>query len=459
MKLELFGEAVDPRRFALVVVLPLACIGAAAAVFAPPGLWRLAGLLVLALPLVFLFVDRPALVFYFLIFVLFSNLDIFVHFRLYRYLLVFFLASFGLAAAGGRRIVTHHWVVAALLGAFVILAIQSAAFARDFGLSTRRLTEFFKILVGVAAVSQFARDRRELRRLFLVLAAGILVSGLLPLAVKPPSEGGSLSVIWSQGVVRYEGFVFEANTLAMYQLFLIPILVFFVGIFKRPLVRLFFILAILASIMVLVLSFSRGGFVGLALMLIVLIVVERGNKPVFALGLALVAAGVVAVPGVYWDRVRTLIDRGAAGTPDFAIMTRIEMMKAALRLGLEHPLFGVGIDNFMYYAPRFTPYPLVVHSAYLQIFSELGVVAFAVLAGIVAYNMTIVARLMGRTDDPPAAQLGRALLMQQAAVLVTALFIPVAYEMTFWFTLAFPAIAEYAYRRPPVRGEGRIPSV
>jgi len=459
MKFEPFGEAIDRRRLVLVVLLPLALIVAAAIIFVPPGLWRLAALLFLALPFLFLSIDRPALVFYVLMFVLFSNLDVFVHFSLFRYILIFFLAVFALALAGGRKIITHHPLAIAFLGAFAILAIQSVAAARDSGASITRLGVLFKIILGIAIIAQFARDRRELQRFYLILAAAILVSGLLPFAVRPPSQGGTISVIWSQGVVRYEGFVFEPNTLALYQLFLVPLLIFSVGISRRMISRLIFILAILASIMVLILSFSRGGFIGLAFLLITLIIVERDNKPLFLFGLALVVASVFLVPGVYWDRVRSLLDTGAKGAPDFAIMTRIETMKTALKLGLEHPLFGVGIDNFLYHASRFTPYPLVVHSAYLQIFAELGVIAPAVLAGMIAYNLVILLRLMGRRDDPAAVQLGRALLMQQVAVLVTAFFIPVAYEMTFWFTLAFPALAEYAYRREgPLTGEERIPS-
>jgi len=101
-------------------------------------------------------------------------------------------------------------------------------------------------------------------------------------------------------------------------------------------------------------------------------------------------------------------------------------------------------------AARFNPYPLTVHNTPLQILSELGIFALAVFAGIVVCNIAIIRRMMARRDDPEAARLGRALLMQQIAMLATTLFLPGAYEMIFWFMLALPVMAEHAYGR----GEG-----
>jgi O-antigen ligase len=248
--------------------------------------------------------------------------------------------------------------------------------------------------------------------------------------------------------VRYEGFIFEPNIFAMFQLFLIPILFFFIGVYRKPgVARPFLMLLVLASIVVLALSFSRGGFIGLMCLLPALIVIEWRNKTLLFFGFALVVAGIIAMPGVYWERVASLFDFAAERNDDFAILTRLETMRTALRLGLANPLFGVGIDNFIYRAAYFSPFRLVVHNTFLQIFAELGLVAFAVFMGIIAYNMVIIRRMMARRGDPEAAMIGRALLMQQIAVLVDAFFIPVAYDIILWFVLVLPAIAEYAYRR------------
>jgi O-antigen ligase len=253
-------------------------------------------------------------------------------------------------------------------------------------------------------------------------------------------------MIWTRGVVRYEGFVFEPNTFAMFQIYLVPLLMFCVAAFRRPLAaRPFFIAAIVASIVVLVLSFSRGGFVALVATLLLLLFLERRNKPVLISGIAVIAAALAYSPGIYWERVATVLSPGTH-VQDFSVFTRFETMRVALRLGLDHPWLGVGIENFIYQSAYYIPYKLVVHNSFLEIFSELGVFGLALFLSMVVYNATILLRLAKRRDDPEAVQIGKMLLIQQFAILVCSFFIPSAYEMIFWFTIALPAIADYAYR-------------
>jgi O-antigen ligase len=119
----------------------------------------------------------------------------------------------------------------------------------------------------------------------------------------------------------------------------------------------------------------------------------------------------------------------------------------ALKLGLSHPVIGVGLENFMHAASFYIPYMNVVHNAILQIFSELGLAGLAVFAAIVFYNLRIISSFMRRRDDPDAAQLGRILLVHQLSVLVNSLFLPISYQVVLWFTLALPSIARYAFNR------------
>jgi O-antigen ligase len=185
-------------------------------------------------------------------------------------------------------------------------------------------------------------------------------------------------------------------------------------------------------------------------LVVTLFIVERRSKPLLISGVALVTAGIIVMPGVYWERVQSLFDFASQGRGDVAITTRIETMRDAWKLGIANPLLGVGIDNFLSRAASLNPWALTVHNTPLQIFSELGIFAVAAFAGIVVCNFAIIRRMMARRDDPEAARLGRALLMQQIAMLATTMFLPGAYEMVFWFMLALPAMAEYAYGR----GEG-----
>lgn len=446
MKIELYGEPVRMKRLFLYL-LPFFVMIAAAVVFLPSGLVRLSVIGLLLFPPAAVLLDRPRWVFYLLLIILFSNLDIFTSFHMFRYMLVFFAASFALAVANGRRIVIHDRTFFALVLAFLIMIFQSMAVARNVDVSLWRMGLFIKILINIPIAVQFVRTREEFRRLFLLLAVGILINNFLPFIKAPPTRYANISLLWTQGVLRYEGFALEPNLFAQLQIFLIPILLFLVAVYRKPrLARPFFLIALLASIILLFMSFSRGGFVSLVFLFIFLLFVERRNRVVLFTGMSLIVVGAVVAPAVYWDRIGSLFEAGSDVKVDWAVVTRLETMKVALMMGLKHPFLGVGLDNFLYHAARFIPYQKMVHNVFLQVFSEVGIFALAVFLGIISYNLRIIRGLIRRSSDPEAAQLGRILLIHQFAVIFNAMFIPVAYENTFWFTLAIPAMARFAYR-------------
>lgn len=449
MKLELFGRPL--RKGRLLLYLPVACTAVVAGVLLlPSGLVGLALLSILALPLLLLFFDSPRLILYVLLIIIFSNIDIFAPFRIYRAILAFFVVSFAVAVLSGRGIVIHHQIFLALTAAFLIIAFQSISVARDLDSSLMRLNTFLKILLIIALTFQFVRNRQEFKHFLLVIALGILASNFLPFVLHPPTRFASLSLIWSQGVFRYEGLVFEPNTFALFQVFLIPILLFLAVCYRRPpIVRPVFLLAALASVFVMILSFSRGGFVSLSFLFFLLLVVERRNRTVQLVGVAVILLVIVTAPAIYWDRIRSIFDFSSRTSKDHAIVTRLEMMKVAFKIGITHPFLGVGLENFLIRSASFLPYKMVVHNTFLQVLAELGVFALAAMLGIVCYNLRIIAGLVRRRRDPEAAQLGRALLIQHIAVFLNAMLIPMAYDTVLWFMLAIPSMAEYAYRDRP----------
>jgi O-antigen ligase len=448
VNLDAAGKPIDKRRLFLVVILPLACAVAAAAIFLPQSLVRLAVIFVIALPVIALCLDRPRIVFFALVLLLFSNIDAYAPFRLYRVVLAFFFAAFALSLVRGRRLVGYNPVVIMLFTAFAIVAMMSLGVARDLPTATTRYKYLLKWMLAVFIMAQFATSRRDFKWFILVAVVGMLMSNFLPLVISPPSKFASLSVMWSQGVVRYEGFVFEPNTFAMFQIYLIPLLMFLFAVYRRPLIaRPIFAAAIVASIVVLVMSFSRGGFIALVCTLLMLIILEHRNKVILVVGLIMIVATAVYSPAVYWERIQSILN-SSLQVQDFSVFTRFETMKTALRLAMAHPIFGVGIDNFIYQSAYYIPYKLTVHNTPLQIFAEVGAPGFALFVAIVCYNLVILKRLMTRVGDPEASLVGRMLFIQQLAVVINSLFIPTSWDMIFWFTLGLPGIAANAYRLP-----------
>ena len=209
----------------------------------------------------------------------------------------------------------------------------------------------------------------------------------------------------------------------------------------RPLI----LAALTGTVFVLMLSFSRGGFVGLIVILAVLLVVERRNKAVMTVALSGAVILLMAAPALYWDRINSLYEAARHVSQDHAILVRVRTLKVAAILGFENPVFGVGIGNFIYQSGRFLPFTKVVHNAFLQIFAELGLPGIVIVTTVFIRNFLIIRSMMRSKLNMERARLGRFLMIQQVAVVFNAMFIPIGYEFIFWLWLAIPSMADLAY--------------
>jgi O-antigen ligase len=310
------------------------------------------------------------------------------------------------------------------------------------------------IFIVIAAALLMVDSRKFFIEFLIIIVIATMISDFLPFILPPPGDYASKTLMWGEGVLRYEGYQFEANTFAFHQIFIIPILLFLMTRFDRPrFVRPLLLAAIAGSVFVLMLSFSRGGFLGLIVILAVLLFVERKNRAVMTIAAAGAVILVVAAPGLYWDRVISAYEAAQHVSEDYSVMVRVQTMKVAAILGAKNPIFGIGIGNFIAQASRYLPFTKAVHNAYLQIFSEMGVPGLLIVSAIFIRNISIVRSMMGSTGNRDRARLGRFLMIQQIAVTVTAMFIPIAYEFIFWLPLVIPSLANIAYSEKPAEPE------
>jgi O-antigen ligase len=438
------AQAVNRKKL-IILLLPAAAILVCLAIFLPFRFVRLIIMGVLAIPFGVFLIERPSWLFYAIVFILFSNVDIFFPPRLFTLVLIMQIAALVVALVNGRRFVSPDRTFAVLVSVFLLLAFQSMAFAHDMDSAWGGISNFVKVLINVLLVMQFVRTRHEFIKFLVVILISTIVTNFLPLLVPPPDYYTSKTLIWETGVLRYEGYMLEANFFAFHQIFFIPLLLFLFARFSRPrLLRPFLLVVLAATIFVLSLSFSRGGFVSLLAILLVLLVMERKNHAVLYTGLLMIVIAGIAAPAIYWDRIKSLFEVGEYLTSDYAILIRIETIKVALMLGLKNILFGVGIHNFIYNAARYIPYAKVVHNAFLQIFAELGLPGLVVMMAILAYNFRILVRMSG-SPDRDTAQLGRILIVHQIAVFLNSMFLPTAYNILLWLTMALPSIARSVY--------------
>jgi O-antigen ligase len=132
-----------------------------------------------------------------------------------------------------------------------------------------------------------------------------------------------------------------------------------------------------------VLTYSRGGFIGLiAVLAFIAWKVGRRQRLTIAIcGLFLLAILFVFAPGNYAQRLASIFipSLDPVGSSDM----RREILFRSIWTALRHPLFGIGMGNFHNVSIR----ELVSHNAFTQVASEMG------MAALICYTMFIVTPL------------------------------------------------------------------
>ena len=240
-------------------------------------------------------------------------------------------------------------LLAALIGWALLAAVQAAHV--DLALREWRtvfLTGglFALLLVGSLRLStQPAADQRLLLGAWLGGALVVAGVGLWQYATKD-------MVITAEGVQRVRAFYGSPNNLALYlERALAPLLA--VALFSRYAQWRW--LSGVGTVLVgsaLLLTFSKGALLfGLPALLVVLwggglvLLRQRGQSTRVLWALAGIGALTLAalIPFLGTERFQRLLDfQGGTG------FVRLQLWRSAWQMALDHPLFGVGPDNFLY---------------------------------------------------------------------------------------------------------------
>lgn len=247
------------------------------------------------------------------------------------------------------------------------------------------------------------------------------------------------------GYVGGSGLAGNPNDLALMLNLLIPITGALFVIARSPMSRLATGLALLLSVAAVVATFSRAGFITLAVLgvMTVLVIIRRGAI-MTALGLAFLSAVVLAVvPQEYFARLSTIANIEADPTgsaqgrwADFLLS--IDYIKA-------HPLTGAGLgqDLLALNAQRGHETWRSVHNAYLQAAVDLGLPGMLLLIALLLasfQNARRVRRFAEQHGLGDLAALAQAITLSLVAFAVAAFFHPIAYQFYF-FCLAGLAVA------------------
>ena len=245
------------------------------------------------------------------------------------------------------------------------------------------LDMFIKVMVIFVLMINVITTPRRLR---LMVSLVVVCGTIFALLAIKSYLAGDFTVIEKKdvGVVGLRitgavgGFFGNPNDLATSLNMLLPLAIA-LAVTSRGLKRISYFAcgAILAGGVIV--TFSRGGFLGLLTMGGVLLwKAGRQNRVTTTIAFAvLFGVFVLAMPGGYAGRITSMFNIG--DDPTGSSQARRDLLDRAINVAVHHPLIGVGMGNFHIYSIH----EQVAHNSYLEIAAELGI------AGLAAYLLLI----------------------------------------------------------------------
>lgn len=282
--------------------------------------------------------------------------------------LFFFILSY-------REKVRHPWYLIAFMAVIVLSTLAnlgdlSRAKALDFLFLILKLTAAYYLITNLLIT------RENMKRFIFVYLFCNLV-----LAFFGFRYGGSEGALSSGLFVG--GFVSDSNDLALALNVVIPFFWYLFAYEKKMLVKLAFGAAFLLCFIASTFTFSRGGFIGLAAIMLFTVLLSKNRlKNILFVG-ALLAIASQFIPSSYWERMQTINKYETEGERSSSNI-RLQLWKIGIVMAEENPVLGVGPLNsgfqILKYGPRVVNdtnelYFLsgrIAHNTFISVASELG---------------------------------------------------------------------------------------
>lgn len=375
------------------------------------------------------------------------------------------------------RTMMNTWLVA-----FSALVILSSIFATYPEISFTKLTAYVNWMVAFFLVANTSTDQK---RLFLFVTLFLLWSTKM-------SQHGARAFLASGGqAAGAPGWFQNTGEFALQMCIYVPLsLQFIVGLYPSLSTRMVALLALLptSGVISIIGSGSRGGLLALGCVGLWMLLVSRRRLR------GLVVLAVVApmvwffVPDYQKARLNT------AGTDNTSI-ARITYWKAGMEMANEHPLLGVGFENWVpYYRDHYLGSGGIIrygdrgqvivevsHNSFIEVLSQLGypglLIFLALLASIWVLNART-RRLLNVLDERARLlrHISHGLDAGVIGFMVAGFFMAVAFYPFVWFQLGMTAALHVAAqnlirstanerspgmsdsRREAERGARRLPS-
>ena len=285
-----------------------------------------------------------------------------------------------------------------LLLSFLCAAALSSVTALWPRLAAEAVSDLVKMSIVFFFIVNCANTERRLRGVMWTMVIG----GLLPAAgtLRNYLQGNLV-----EGRASWVGIFANPNEVAYSLIILLPLIAFLAaGLGFLP--RLALLGVALLFVAAILVTFSRGGVVGLVVVM-GLFAWRKRSVVLQGLMVLLVVCGLM-LAARFWSRGENFNNLNQ----DTTFRQRLATSQAGLAMFVDNPMLGVGpgcsVIAWPLYAPAdlYTRGALVTHNSFIQALSEFGVLGFAPFVLFIGFGLYHVRKLALDTSRPNVASLG-----------------------------------------------------
>ena len=289
-----------------------------------------------------------------------------------------------------------NWRNYLLIAMAVLVGISVAVSENPDKAQFSKYMEFAKIVVITLFTTAVVQRREQLRMLIWIIALSLGFYGIKS-GVWGILTGMSTRIIRGPG-----GMMEDNNALALALAMILPLLIVLGQTERRALVRKAFLFAAPLTMITIVATHSRGGFLSMVGGLGVLVWYSRNRVAVFSAAAVLGVVAVVLAPDSYKERISTIAEYKTEGSA----AGRIYAWGIGFRMAVDNPALGVGLDKFRQHYIEYDPNPtaaklsghgiIEAHSSYIEMMAESGLVAFGMYVTLLLSSFVLLWKVRWR---------------------------------------------------------------
>lgn len=304
--------------------------------------------------------------------------------------------------------------------------------------------EFIKAVLMFIVMINVVRTEARLKGL---LVLSLAISCLLSLSALSDYGAGRFGLEGGRIAGIVGGMFGNPNDLALYLVTTTPIAFALMYSTRNALMKIVYAGCALLTMAGNVVTFSRGGFLGLMGVATVLAwKIGRRNRVVMV-GLILLATlgFMLFAPSEYTNRLGSIVGKGSDVVGAASADSRQALLIRSILVSIRHPLLGVGMGNFHIVSIH----ERVSHNAYTQVSAEMGIFA---LVAYVLFMLSPVKRL--REIERESYQTRRQARIYYLAVglqaslvgyMISSFFASVAYQWYIYYLVGYAIVIRRLY--------------